>query len=230
MIGDKRTRVCLGVWFVGATHGSAGVIEIEPQRGRALPPITWMDDAGRVRRLSDFAGFPLVLLPVYTRCRTACVANADQLKKALTESSADPTQFRVMLFSFDPGDTAEALTKFRQRENLPLAWSLGTASASDIDMLLEAIGFQAAKAGSEFMHSNMVVFVDADLRVAKWIYGTDYSGRDVDAALKVAAGRSDWIGQHAQWLYAVALFSASMLCVVLVNYLLQLRRAGHVAL
>jgi hypothetical protein len=105
---------------------------------------------------------------------------------------------------------------------------VGTASASDIDALLDAIGFQASKAGSEFMHSNMVVFLDPDLRIAKWIYGTDYSSRDVDAALKVAAGRTDWIGQHAQWLYAISLFSASILCVVLVNYVLQLRRAVDV--
>src|SRR6185437_15970817 len=119
---------------------------IEPQRGRALPPISWIDDTGRTRQLSDFAGFPLVLLPVYTRCRTACIANADQLKKALASSSADPTQFRVMLFSFDATDTPAMLAAYRHRENLPLGWSMGTASASDIHALLDAIGFQSSKA------------------------------------------------------------------------------------
>ena len=225
----NRQVIFFAIWFASALRVPAGVIDIEPQRGRAVPSIKWVDDTGRVRRLSDFAGYPLVLLPVYTRCRTACVANADQLKKALAQSTADPTQFRVMLFSFDPGDTPAVLATYRQRENLPLGWSVGTASAQEVDALLDALGLQAAKAGSEFMHSNMVVFLDADLRIAKWIYGTDYSTRDIDAALQVAAGRNDWIGQHAQWLYAIALFSASMLCVVLINYLLQLRRALGVA-
>ena len=220
--------VCSAVLLVGAARLPARVIDIEPQRGRAVPPISWTDETGRTRQLADFAGFPLVLLPVYTRCRTACVSNADQLKKALASSAADQSQFRVLLFSFDSTDTPAMLAAYRQRESLPLAWSVGSASARDIDALLEAIGFQASKAGSEFMHSNMLVFLDPDLRIAKWIYGTDYSGRDVDFALQIAAGRTDWVGQHAQWLYAFAVFSASILCVVLTNYLVQLRRAVNV--
>jgi cytochrome oxidase Cu insertion factor (SCO1/SenC/PrrC family) len=221
--------VCCVLSLLVRRQLDAGVEEVEPQRGRAMPPINWVDDTGRTRRLSDLAGFPVVLLPVYTRCRTACIANADQLKKALSDSAADPTQFRVLLFSFDPTDTPAMLRAYRQRENLPLAWSVGAASTSDVNRLLDAIGFQAAKAGSEFMHTNMVVFLDSNLHIAKWIYGTDYSSRDVDAALKVAAGGNDWIGEHAQWLYAAALFGASMLCVILINYLLQLKRGPDAA-
>jgi hypothetical protein len=52
---------------------------------------------------------------------------------------------------------------------------------------------------SDFLHSN--------LRIEKWIYGTDYSGRDVDRALKIAAGQSDWLGEHSEWLYAILLFA-----------------------
>jgi hypothetical protein len=67
-----------------------------------------------------------------------------------------------------------------------------------------------------------LIFLDSNLRIAKWIYGTDYSGRDVDGALKIAAGESDWIGQHSEWLYALLLFCGSLLCVALVYYRLQL--------
>src|SRR5207248_7121782 len=61
---------------------------------------------------------------------------------------------------------------------------------------------QVGNAGTEFAHANLLIFLDSNLRIAKWIYGTDYSGRDVDLALKVAAGESDWIGEHSQLLYA----------------------------
>ena len=74
------------------------------------------------------------------------------------------------------------------------------------------------KAGTEFAHTNLLIFLDSNLRIAKWIYGTDYSGRDVDAALKIAAGESDWIGQHSEWLYALLLFAGSLLCVALAYY------------
>ena len=44
----------------------------------------------------------------------------------------------------------------------------------------------------------------------------------MDRALKVAAGESDWIGQHSEWLYTLLLLASSVLCVALVYYLAQL--------
>jgi protein SCO1/2 len=212
-----------------SANSFAGIVEdVSPQRGQRVAQINWTDDTGRIRRLSEFTGFPVVLLPIYTRCRTACIANVDQLKKALADSSADPRQFRVLLFSFDSAETSSTLARYRTRENIPLAWSVGTASQRDIDALLESIGFQYGKAGTEFSHPNLLIFLDSNLRIAKWIYGTDYTARDVDVALKIASGESDWIRQHSEWLYALLLFVGSLLCVALAYYMVQialLRRA-----
>ncbi len=207
-----------------AAHARGSVVDLVPQRGRAVPPIRWVDENGRGRELSQFAGYPLILLPIYTRCRGACVQNVDQLKNALANSPADPRQFRVLLFSFDDTDRPASLAKYRERESIPLGWSIGAASQPNIDALLESIGFQAGRAGTEFMHPNMLVFLDSKLRVARWIYGTDYSSRDVDLALRVASGGSDWIGQYSEWLYALLLFAGSVLCVALCYYLAQLGR------
>ncbi len=208
--------------FISTTSFAASVQDVSPQRGRPVAQINWTDDAGRIRRLSEFGGFPVILLPIYTRCRTACIANVDQLKNALADSSADPRQFRVLLFSFDSAETPSTLARYRTRENIPLGWSVGTASQTDIDALLESIGFQYGKAGTEFAHPNLLIFLDSNLRIAKWIYGTDYSGGDVDVALKVASGESDWIGEHSEWLYALLLFAGSLLGVALAYYVLQL--------
>jgi cytochrome oxidase Cu insertion factor (SCO1/SenC/PrrC family) len=218
-------RFCLPVVLlalVSTNSFAASVQDVSPQRGRPVAQINWTDDAGRIRRLSEFGGFPIVLLPIYTRCRTACIANVDQLKTALADSSADLRQFRVLLFSFDSAETPSTLASYRTRENVPLGWSLGTASQEDIDALLESIGFQYGKAGTEFTHPNLLMFLDSKLRIAKWIYGTDYSGHDVDVALKVASGESDWLGQHSEWMYALLLFGGSLLCVALAYYVLQL--------
>jgi cytochrome oxidase Cu insertion factor (SCO1/SenC/PrrC family) len=206
-----------------STNCFGGVVqEVSPRRNRPVANINWVDEAGHARQLSEFSGFPVVLLPIYTRCRTACIANVDRLKNAIGDSSADPRQFRVLLFSFDASDTPSTLARYRIRENIPLAWSVGTGAQSQIDALLESIGFQYGKAGAEFAHPNVLIFLDSNLRIARWIYGTDYAGRDVDLALKVADGESDWIGQHSEWLYAVLLFGGSLLCVALAYYALQL--------
>ena len=212
-----------GFYVAFATNAFAGTVkDVSPQRGESVAPINWTDDTGRVRRLSEFAGFPVILLPIYTRCPTACIANVDQLKTALSGSSADPRQFRVLLFSFDASDTPEKLSAYRAREDIPLGWFVGAGNQQNIDTLLESIGFQYGRAGTEFTHPNVVLFLDSKLRIAKWIYGTDYSGDDIDRALKVAAGESDWIGQHSEWLYTLLLLASTVLCVALVYYLAQL--------
>lgn len=208
-----------------ATNAPAKVIEVAPARGRPVTAIKWIDETGRERSLSELSGFPVVLLPIYTRCPGPCLQTVDRLKEALANSTADQRQFRVLLFSFDPTDNAQTLVRYRQRENIPLGWSIGTASQKDIDALLESIGVQVGKAGAEFNHPNVLIFLDANLRVAKWIYGTNYLGADVDRALKVAAGDSDWIGEHSQLIYSLLLFSGSLLCVAFCYSLLQVKSA-----
>jgi len=213
-----------------STNLSAGLVEkVSPLLGRSAALVSWTDETGSIHRLSDFAGHPIILLPVYTRCRTACVTNAGRLITALEGAAADPTQFRVLLFSFDPTDGPAVLARFRANEKIPLGWSVGTASEKDSTALLESIGYQYGRAGNEFIHPNMLVFLDGKLRIAKWIYGTNYSGRDIETALKVAAGESDWIGRHSEVLYALLVFAASICCVAFSYYLLQLinlRRAN----
>jgi protein SCO1/2 len=194
-----------------------GTATIAPQRGQSVAQINFSDESGRTRNLAELAGYPVVLLPMYTRCPSACLLTVAQLKRALSNSNTDPTQFRVLLFSFDPNETPATLAPYREREAIPLSWIIGRSDQSDIDALLESIGFQSAKAGTEFMHPNLVVFLDAKLRVAKWIYGTDYSAADLDAGLQIASGRSDWIGQHFDVVYALLVFAAAALCVALVQ-------------
>jgi cytochrome oxidase Cu insertion factor (SCO1/SenC/PrrC family) len=205
-----------------ATNLSGGLVDFAPQRGRAIAAINWTDETGRTRALSEFAGYPLILLPIYTRCRSACVQNVNRLKEALADSSRDPTQFRVLLLSFDATDNPTALSKYRTRERIPLTWVLGSATSTNIDAILETLGVQVGKAGTEFTHPNVVFYLDTKLRIVKWIYGTDYSGRDVDLALKVAAGQNDWLGKHSEWFYALLLFASSILCMLLCYYTLQL--------
>ena len=210
-----------------ATTLHANVVDVAPERGRPIAAINWTDETGRVRALSEFSGYPVLLLPIYTRCPGPCLQTVGQLKDALASSTADPRQFRVLLFSFDPSDNPQTLAKYRQREHIPLGWSIGMASQKDIDVLLESIGVQVGKAGTEFTHPNILIFLDGKLRIAKWIYGTNYTAGDIDRAVNIAAGSRDWIGEHSQLLYSALLFSASLLCVALCYSLAQLKSSDR---
>jgi cytochrome oxidase Cu insertion factor (SCO1/SenC/PrrC family) len=216
----KRLLALFALSLWGISSLRAGALEdVAPQRGRMAAPISWTDDTGRVRKLSDFGGYPLILLPIYTRCPVACVQNVGHLKKSLADATANPTEFRVLLFSFDPADTPAKLAEYRRREAVPLGWLVGAADQSGTDALLESIGFQYGKAGSEFTHPNLLLFLDPKLRIVKWLYGTGYSGREIDSGIRSALGRADWIGQHSDVLYALLLFAAALLCVALFHHL-----------
>jgi cytochrome oxidase Cu insertion factor (SCO1/SenC/PrrC family) len=215
--------IVLVLLLVLDTTARSNVVDVEPERGRAVATIDWTDDTGQPRNLSQFSGYPLIVIPIFARCRTACVQNVAQLKNALTASPADPRQFRVLLFSFDATDSAAVLAKYRERESIPLSWSIGTAAQPNIDTLLDSLGFRVGKVGSQFTHPNTVFFLDPNLRLAHWIYGTDYSTGDVDSALRIASGDSSWIARSSQWLYAVLLFTGSLLCVALCSSLIAVR-------
>jgi hypothetical protein len=77
------------ILIVLATNLSGGLVDFAPQRGRAIAAINWTDETGRTRPLSEFAGYPLILLPIYTRCRSSCVQNVNRLKEALAEGRPD---------------------------------------------------------------------------------------------------------------------------------------------
>lgn len=191
----------------------------EPKRGVSVAPITLRDDSGRSRALSEFAGYPLILLPIYTRCASACPQNVAQLEQALATSTADEREFRVLLFSFDADETSSSLANYRQREAIPLNWIIATADQADIDLLLESVGYRSAKAGREFMHPNLLLLLDPKLRIADWIYGTSYTAADLNSRLKVASGGYDWPRQHFQLLYSGLLLTTTLLCVTLIHQL-----------
>src|SRR5262249_18602027 len=85
----KAVKRILGVLAVilCATTSRANVVDLAPQRGRALPPIKWTDESGRARQLSEFSGYPLILLPIYTRCPGPCLQTVARLKDALADSA-----------------------------------------------------------------------------------------------------------------------------------------------
>lgn len=202
---------------------AAKMEQVEPQRGRAIANVSWFDEAGRERQLADFAGYPVILLPIYSRCPATCPINIAALKRALSEAKADPKEYRVLLFSIDETETPNSLGNLRQRENVPISWSIARADAESIDKLTESIGFQFGRSANEFMHPNIVLVLDSKLTIAKWFYGNNYRPSDIDNALLIAAGRYDWLGRNAPVLYGLTLFAVSLLAITLMHFVLQRR-------
>ena len=181
----------------------------------ALPDFEIVDDGGRVRSIAEWKGTPTILAPLYTRCPLACPMITQGLKRAAAQSEATPGSYRVVLFSFDPGDTPEDLRRFRERQQVPLSWTVATARGGDARRLLDALDYRYGEAGAYFTHPNAVIVLSPDLTRAKTLYGTTY---DLDAALAAARGQRDWLGDYGAWLLAVLL----LVCLLSVVWLFTL--------
>jgi len=184
------------------------------------PNINVMDEYGRQRSMSEFRGSPVLLAPMYAHCPLACPMIARGLKKGLAQSSASPTSYRVILFSFDPRDTPADLQLFRDRQQLPLSWTIVRANNSaDAHRFLDALGYRYADTNGLFNHLNAVVALTPELQPAKFLLGTSYRGRDIDDALRVATGRRDWIGKYGGFLLGTLLFTALLSMIYIVSSL-----------
>jgi len=184
------------------------------------PLISVMDEYGRQRSMSEFRGSPVLLAPMYAHCPLACPMIARGLKRGLAQSSASPTSYRVILFSFDPRDTPGDLQLFRERQQLPLSWTIIRANNSaDAHRFLDSLGYRYADTNGLFNHLNAVVALTPQLQPAKFLLGTSYRGRDIDDALRVASGQRDWIGKYGSFLLALFLFAALLSMIYIVTSL-----------
>jgi len=194
---------------------ATGVVSSEFVAGRQLPNIDVIDDAGRVRSTAEWNGIPTILAPMYARCPVACPLIAAALKRGVAQSSASPSAYRVVLFSFDPHDTPAGLRRFREREGIPLAWTVAAAAhPGDARRMLDAIGYRYGEIGGYFTHPNEVIALTADLKTAKAIVGTNY---DVDDLLAAARGGGDWTGRYGGWVLALLLLALLLSAIHLVT-------------
>ena len=189
-----------------------------------LPEIPVIDENGQVRSTAEWRGTPTIVAPLYTRCPLACPLIAQGLKRGVAEASANPASYRVVLFSFDPRDTPADLRRFRERFQIPLAWTIVATRGNDARRLLDAAGYRYGDAGGYFTHPSAVIVLTPGLVPATTLYGTKY---DVDAALAVASGSRDWMGRYGGWLLALLLFLALLAVVYLLTLLNQARSASR---
>jgi cytochrome oxidase Cu insertion factor (SCO1/SenC/PrrC family) len=174
-----------------------------------------VDDGGRVRSVDEWRGTPAIIAPIYCRCPLACPLIAKGLKRGVAESTTPPAAYRVVLFSMDPRDTPDDLRRFRERHQLPLSWTI--VATKNPRPFLDSLGYRYADANGLFAHPNAVIALDRNLKPVKYLFGTQYTGREIDEALAIANGRPDWIGRFGGLVLAVLLLIALLSLVYLMT-------------
>lgn len=131
-----------------------------------IPDITVWDEANVQHSLREelrAAGTgPVIVLPVYTRCTMSCPILARMLVQQ-TAKIGPGTPYRVLIFSFDAGDDAQALRQFRVQEKLPPTWILVRSGAADIRRFCDFFRYTVLTEGTVMIHANQTFLLNHNL-------------------------------------------------------------------
>jgi protein SCO1/2 len=159
------------------------------------------DEAGREVRLGEyFTNQPVVLALVYYRCPQLCTQVLNGLLKS---SQAVPLEigrdYQVVTVSFDPDEGPElAAEKKRQyirayrRDGGARGWHFLTGDGLAIERLATTVGFRYRyePRSKQFAHASGIVIATPEGRLARYLYGIDYSPHDLRLGLiESSAGR-----------------------------------------
>lgn len=177
-------------------------VQIEQHLGAQLPlDAVFRDEAGRRVTLGDyFAEKPVVLMLVYYRCPMLCT---QVLNGFLKSSQAVPLEigrdYQVVTVSFDPRETPDlAAEKKKQyaraylRDGADRGWHFLTGDRQSIERLAGAVGFRYRydPPSGQFAHASGLVVATPHGRLARYLYGIDYSPHDLRLGLvESSAGR-----------------------------------------
>ncbi len=183
-----------------ATPGILKEIGFDQKLGDRIPlDLAFKDENGKDVKLSDYFGKkPVVLSLVYFRCPMLCTLSLNGLAGALEVLSFVPGQeFEVLTVSFDPHEgpvlaraKKQAYMARYKRPQAAGGWHFLTGTQPSIDALTRAVGFRYVwdEATKQFAHPAGVLVLTPEGRIARYLFGIEYSPKDLRLALVDAAG------------------------------------------
>jgi protein SCO1 len=186
-------------------HRPPGVLETVAfdQRLDAQIPsdLAFRDDTGQTVHLGDYFGHkPMILTLNYYECPMLCPLVLESLLRSLRVLSFSiGEQFDVVTVSIAPGETAAlaATTKARYiqdygRPESATGWHFLTGDQKSIQRLTEVVGFRYAYdvAKDQYAHAAGIMVLTPQGKIARYVYGIEFSPRDLRLALVEAAANT----------------------------------------
>ncbi len=185
-----------------------------------IPDITVWDEANAQHRLWEELGSagtgPVIVLPVYTRCTMSCPILARMLVQQTSQINGG-RPYRVLIFSFDAGDDAEALRQFRAQMNLPHSWVIVRSRPADIRRFCDFFHFTVLTEGPVMIHTNQMFLLDHSLQWRATFIDQSWNAAD----LRTWMGRAEspslfgWLAMNPEVLVFVG-FGGLLLSLILI--------------
>ncbi len=189
------------VILAAAAAGAAEPVDVVEQLGARVADASFMDTAADHVQLRDLVarGKPVVLTLIYFDCPMLCSLVQQGVIKALNATDLRlGRDYYGLTVSFSPKDTvAEArlrqggyLQTLKNAEKAqPTDWPFLTGSERAIRTLADSVGFHYRwdAASQQFEHPAVSLVLSPDGRISRYLYGVEFSPRDLKLALLEAA-------------------------------------------
>jgi protein SCO1/2 len=174
-------------------------IDVRQRLGEALPlDAVFTDESGARVELGDYFGDrPVVLALVYYECPMLCTLVLNGLVKALRAMKYEPgEEFEIVVVSFDPEETPDlaAAKKAKyvdayDRDSGGEGWHFLTGDVGSIERLTDAAGFDYVydPQRDEYAHAATLMIVTPEGKLARYLFGVEYSSRDLQLAVVEAS-------------------------------------------
>jgi protein SCO1/2 len=168
---------------------------VDQQLNAQVPPdLTFRDDSGKEVQIGDyFRRKPLILSLVYYECPMLCSMTLNGLTEALRALSFDVgKEFDVLTVSFEPKDTPAAAAakkasyvKDYGRIAAAAGWHFLTGDERSIQALTDAVGYRYKwdTLTNQWAHVSAIMILTPDGRVSQYLYGLEFSARDIRLSL-----------------------------------------------
>lgn len=156
------------------------------------------DEQGKVAPLgSYFQGKPVVLALVYYDCPMLCTMTLNGMLKSMRAMRLDAgADYTVLTVSFDAREGADLAEQkksvyLRQygREGAGAGWRFLTGDDAAIRRLTDSVGFKFIydEQTKQFAHASGLVVLTPEGKISRYLYGLEYSARDLRLALVEAS-------------------------------------------
>lgn len=174
-------------------------IGFDQRLGAQVPlDLTFTEETGRAVRLGDYFGQrPVIMLITYFNCTMLCPLLLDGLVRSLRPITFDVgKEFGVLAVSINPRETpaiaASRKELYVQRYGRPGAaegWHFLTGGEDAIRQLTQAVGYRYVydKKKDEYAHAAGILILTPEGKAARYLYGFEFSPRDLRLALVEAA-------------------------------------------
>jgi len=157
--------------------------------GQTLSGYTFHDRNGKLVKLTDFQGKPLLISLIYTSCFHICPATTQNLSRAVkaTRSAVGKDKFSIVTIGFDAlHDTPERMRGFAHQQGVSKEqhWNFLSADKATITRLTSDLGFIFVPSPKGFDHLIQTTVVDKEGKIYRQIYGMNFDPSNLTEAMK----------------------------------------------